>query len=143
MKNLTLAATFSAFAVAAATLTSLGASAHGNVTPQAVDVHTLPPLSGPQDANPYAGNAQAIEVGSSAFNQNCARCHGLGAVSGGIAPDLRYLPTDKDTDQYFKMRVTNGSIRNGVTYMPPFGSVFNEQAIWAIRSYLVSIHVEN
>jgi len=121
---------------------SLVASAHGNVTPQPVDVHGLPELKGPQDQNPYAGNPKAIEIGSSAFNQNCARCHGLGAVSGGIAPDLRYLPLDKETDQYFKMRVTNGAIRNGVTYMPPFGEVFNEQAIWAIRSYLVSIHTD-
>lgn len=143
MKNLYLAATLSLLAASAATLTSQDASAHGNVTPQAVDTHALPTLKGPQDSNPFVGNKQAIEVGSSAFNQNCARCHGLGAVSGGIAPDLRYLPTDKETDQYFKMRVTNGSIRNGVTYMPPFGSVFGEEAIWAIRSYLVSIHTEN
>jgi mono/diheme cytochrome c family protein len=42
--------------------------------------------------NPYLGNKEAIRIGDSAFNQNCARCHGLGAVSGGIAPDLRYLP---------------------------------------------------
>ena len=38
--------------------------------------------------------ADAIKIGGSAYGQNCARCHGLGAVSGGIAPDLRLLPTD-------------------------------------------------
>ncbi len=118
------------------------ASAHGNVTPQPVDTKGLPELKEPQTSNPFVGNAKAIEVGEHAFGQNCARCHGLGAVSGGIAPDLRYLPTDKDTDTYFKMRVTNGSIRNGVTYMPAFGGIFSEEAIWAIRSWLVSIHVE-
>lgn len=142
MKKTTFAAGLSLLAITAAAVTSPLVSAHGNVTPQAVDVHLLPPLKGEQTSNPYKGNAKAIEVGASAFNQNCARCHGLGAVSGGIAPDLRYLPTDKETDQYFKMRVTNGAIRNGVTYMPAFGEVFNEQAVWAIRSYLVSIHQE-
>ena len=141
MKNATLI-TASIAILAAATASSV-AFAHGDVVPQPVDTKGLPELKGEQASNPYAGNAKAIEIGSHAFGQNCARCHGLGAVSGGIAPDLRYLPTDKDTDAYFKMRVTNGSIRNGVTYMPPFGAVFNEQAIWAIRSYLVSLHVEN
>jgi len=129
-------------AVAAAGLMSATVFAHGDVTPQAVDTSKLPPLKAPTDKNPYVGNAEAIKLGSSAFNQNCARCHGLGAVSGGIAPDLRYLPTDQPTDEYFKGKVQNGAVRNGVTYMPPFKDVFKEEAIWAIRSYLVSIHVE-
>ncbi|WP_439638561.1 cytochrome c-550 PedF [Nevskia sp.] len=129
-------------AVAALGLLSSSVFAHGDVTPQAVDTSKLPPLKGPVDKNPYVGNAEAIKLGSSAFNQNCARCHGLGAVSGGIAPDLRYLPTDQPTDEYFKGKVQNGAVRNGVTYMPPFKDVFKEEAIWAIRSYLVSIHVE-
>ncbi len=129
-------------AVAALGLLSSAVFAHGDVTPQAVDTSKLPPLKGSVDKNPYVGNAEAIKLGSSAFNQNCARCHGLGAVSGGIAPDLRYLPTDQPTDEYFKGKVQNGAVRNGVTYMPPFKDVFKEEAIWAIRSYLVSIHVE-
>ncbi|MBA4285705.1 MAG: cytochrome c-550 PedF [Xanthomonadaceae bacterium] len=129
-------------AVAAAGLMSATVFAHGDVTPQAVDTSKLPALKAPTDKNPYVGNAEAIKLGSSAFNQNCARCHGLGAVSGGIAPDLRYLPTDQPTDEYFKGKVQNGAVRNGVTYMPPFKDVFKEEAIWAIRSYLVSIHVE-
>lgn len=116
--------------------------AHGDVTPQAVDTSKLPPLKGPTEQNPYAGNAEAIKLGASAYNQNCARCHGLGAVSGGIAPDLRLLPTDADTDSYFKGKVMNGAIRNGVTYMPAFKDVFKEEAIWAIRSFIVSVHSE-
>lgn len=128
--------------LAIAVFSSNSVFAHGNVTPQPVDVTGLPKLNGPLTENPYVGNPKAIEIGGSAFNQNCARCHGLGAVSGGIAPDLRYLPTDTGTDEYFQMRVRHGSVRNGVTYMPPFEGVFSEEAIWAIRSWLVSIHVE-
>ena len=121
------------------------AVAHGNVTPQPVDVADLPKLAGPLTANPYRGTPaeeKARQIGSSAFNQNCARCHGLEAVSGGIAPDLRHLPKGTEGDEYFQMRIRNGSVRNGVTYMPPFGAIFSEEAIWAIRTYLDSRYEE-
>jgi cytochrome c-550 PedF len=120
-------------------------SGHGNVTPQAVDTKGLPRLKGPLTANPFRGSSRqklALQIGASAFNQNCARCHGLEAVSGGIAPDLRHLPVGTEGDEYFQMRVRNGSVRNGVTYMPPFGQIFSEEAIWAIRTYLDSRHEE-
>lgn len=123
------------------------AFAHGNVTPQAVDTAGLPELKEPLTENPFrkdkAVYAKAIEIGSSAYNQNCARCHGLEAVSGGIAPDLRKLPTGAEGDEFFQMRIRHGSVRNGVTYMPPFEGVFSESAIWAIRSYLDSVHEED
>jgi len=66
------------------------AYAHGDVTPQAVDTKGLPELGETWRAeNPYRKNEAAVKIGSSAFNQNWARCHGLEAISGGIAPDLR------------------------------------------------------
>src|SRR4051794_2455968 len=80
----------------AVALAAIGAcvvvGAHGNVTPQAVDTTGLAPLGEEwRSANPYSGNALALQIGASGFNQNCARCHGLEAISGGIAPDLRRL----------------------------------------------------
>ncbi len=67
--------------------------------------------------NPYRGNKDAIRIGDSAFNQNCARCHGLGGVSGGIAPDLRLLDiNDDDTDEFFIGKVRNGVTRNGAVH---------------------------
>jgi len=132
-------------AVIVVALTGSLAYGHGDVVPQPVDTKGLPLVGGPLTENPYRGTpseATAIEIGSSAFNQNCARCHGLGAVSGGIAPDLRHLPTGVDGDGYFQVRIRNGSVRNGVTYMPPFAEVFSEEAIWAIRTYIESVHVE-
>lgn len=93
-------------------------------------------------SNPYRGDTKAAAVGASAYNQNCARCHGLEAVSGGIAPDLRYLPVGEEADEYFAQKVRNGVIRNGVTYMPAFGDLFPEGAIWAVRTWLESVHVE-
>jgi cytochrome c-550 PedF len=118
------------------------AQSHGDVTPQAVDVSKLKKLDGELTENPYRGNKDAIAIGSSAYNQNCARCHGLGAVSGGIAPDLRLLPLGKEGDEYFAEKVRKGVVRNGVTYMPPFASVFSEEAIWALRTYVESVHTD-
>ena len=93
--------------------------------------------------DPYRGSPafkEAARVGEHAFAQNCARCHGLGAVSGGIAPDLRKL-TPVDDDEYFIGRVMSGQVRNGVTYMPPFGEILSQEAIWAIRSWLDTVAI--
>lgn len=135
--------TLSAAALLLAGLCATGVIAHGDVTPQTVDTAGLPELTGEETENPYRGNEAAIEIGASAYNQNCARCHGLGAVSGGIAPDLRKLPPDEPTDEYFMEKVKNGVVRNGVTYMPPFEETFNNQAIWAIRSWLDTVYDED
>ncbi|MDB5759468.1 MAG: cytochrome c-550 PedF, partial [Burkholderia sp.] len=95
-------------------------------------------------------NALAQKIGASAYGQNCARCHGLEAVSGGIAPDLRQLDRDcvgmknaakktacfKEMDNYYLASVRSGKVRNGAVYMPPFEGVFNQEAMWAIKSYL-------
>lgn len=127
------------------------AMAHGDVTPQAVDTSALPPLGDNwRPENPYRGHKAAIQVGSSAYNQNCARCHGLEAVSGGIAPDLRLLDKDCATlkvdkrkqacvaemDQFYADAVRKGKVRNGAVYMPPFEGILNQEATWAIKAYL-------
>ncbi len=123
--------------VAAATL----AHAHGDVTPQAVDTSSLTQLGDDwRIANPYRENADAIRIGDSAFNQNCARCHGLGAVSGGIAPDLRYLERGDEMDEFFIGKVRNGVTRNGAVYMPPFEGMLTQEAMWAIRAWLETVH---
>jgi cytochrome c-550 PedF len=117
--------------------TALG---HGDVAPQAVDTANLPQLGEDWlEENPYVGNADAQSTGASAYNQNCARCHGLEAVSGGIAPDLRELPPDEEGDAWFIMRLRNGAIRNGVTYMPPFEGILSQEAMWSIRAWLVTL----
>lgn len=115
--------------------------AHGNVTPQAVDTHTLPEIG---DAwlkvNPYRGNAAAAKIGESAYGQNCARCHGLEAISGGIAPDLRYLELGDSGDEWFINRFEHGSAHDGKVYMPPMGEVLGQKAGWAIRAWLETKH---
>ncbi|WP_427963407.1 cytochrome c-550 PedF [Altererythrobacter sp.] len=112
-------------------------AAHGDVTPQAVDTSDLPQIGEEWlEENPYSGNARAIEIGESAYGQNCARCHGLQAISGGIAPDLRYLELGPSGDEWFVERYRHGSSHDGKVYMPPFGEVLGQEAGWAIRSWL-------
>ena len=121
------------------------AFAHGDVAPQPIDITGLTLLNGEEVyENPYRDTDEyetAIKIGDKAYNQNCARCHGLGAVSGGIAPDLRYLIPGED-DEYFQEKVKLGAIRNGVTYMPAFAEIFSDEAIWAIRSWLDTVAEE-
>jgi cytochrome c-550 PedF len=137
---------------AALLIGAVGAAlAHGDVTPQAVDTKGLPELGESWRAeNPYRRNEAAAKIGSSAFNQNCARCHGLEAISGGIAPDLRKLDNEcatladekkksacvKEIDEYFQNTVRKGRVRNGAVYMPPFEGTLSQEAVWSIKSYL-------
>jgi len=134
--------------LAAATLLGAALSgqvmAHGDVTPQSVEAGNLTKLGEEWlDENPYRGTdnkdyAEAVRIGSSAYNQNCARCHGLEAISGGIAPDLRELEPDFDGDEWFVYRVRNGAVRDGAVYMPKMADYLSQEALWAVRTYIES-----
>lgn len=116
---------------------------HGDVQPQPVDTAGLDALGAEwRDKNPFLGNAKAVEIGSSGYSQNCARCHGLQMISGGMAPDLRYLPAGAEGDEIFVQRMRHGAIINGMTKMPVFDGLLSQEAMWAIRSYLESKHEE-
>lgn len=144
-----------ALVISAAAFVTAAVMAHGDVVPQAVDTSTLPQLGSKWlDANPYDQNSparkEALRIGTSAYNQNCARCHGLEAISGGISPDLRKFDADcsgladaakkeacfKEMDDYFVATIRRGRVRDGRVYMPPFEGTLSQEAIWAIRTYI-------
>lgn len=127
-------------------LASNGAQAHGDVVPHAVATEGLEPL-GPEwrAENPYRESKdhdKALEIGKSAYTQNCAACHGLEAISGGIAPDLRHLDVGSAGDEWFVERVRNGAVRDGRVYMPKMADYLSQEALWAVRTYLDSVHTE-
>ena len=139
------------FMFCAAAISSMHVLAHGDVTPQAVDTHSLPPLGEEmRTENPYRGLAEAVKVGVSAYTQNCARCHGIEAVSGGMSPDLREMDSEcldqkdeakkkacfKEVDDFFMSITMKGKVRNGTEKMPAFKGTFNQEAVWAIKTYL-------
>ncbi|TCS66932.1 cytochrome c-550 PedF [Primorskyibacter sedentarius] len=118
--------------------------AHGDVAPQAVDTTGLPE-NGEEwlTENPYRAETageevwlKAVEIGASGYNQNCARCHGLEVVSGGLAPDLRFLEAEEYGDEWYIERFREGYTQNGTTKMPAFGELLGQDAAWAIRTYV-------
>lgn len=148
---------FSKAFLAAATILTIGlcgadAHAHGDVTPHPIDTAALPKL-GEQWIlpNPYRGNEQAAAIGAVGYLHNCAGCHGLNAISGGIAPDLLAMGKDcldkaskdlqadcmKDNDDYFKDIVMHGKKNSeGRFVMPAYGEVFTQEAVWSVKAYI-------
>ena len=123
-------------------LGTAAALGHGDTVPQSVDTAGLPELP-PEMAseNPWreadpALLFKAVDVGAKGYNSNCARCHGLEAISGGLAPDLRYLEANDYGDEWYLDRILHGYEQNGAVKMPPFEGILNQQAIWAIRTYI-------
>ena len=118
--------------------------AHGDVTPQPVDTAVLPDVGEEWlTENPYRAEKvglevwqKAVEIGASGYNQNCARCHGLEVISGGLAPDLRFLEAEEYGDEWYVERYVSGYTQNGITKMPAFGDLLGQKAGWAIRTYI-------
>ncbi|WP_425100692.1 cytochrome c-550 PedF [Tropicibacter sp. S64] len=143
MRNATLN-TALATLLAGLILSPAAVLAHGDVAPQAVDTTGLPE-NGDEwlTENPYRAEAageevwqKAVEIGASGYNQNCARCHGLEVISGGLAPDLRFLEAEEYGDEWFAERFRDGYTQNGITKMPAFGELLGQDAAWAIRTYI-------
>ena len=117
---------------------------HGDVAPQPVNTDALPEVGEEWlIENPYRADkvgdetwAKAVEIGASGYTQNCARCHGLGVVSGGLAPDLRFLEAAEYGDEWYVERFQHGYTQDGTTKMPAFGEVLGQKAGWAIRTYI-------
>ena len=118
------------------------AHGHGEIAPQPVNTDALPDIGEEWlTENPYRNAGKdvwqtAVDIGASGYNQNCARCHGLGAVSGGVAPDIRFLEAEEEGDEWFMERFQHGYTQNGITKMPAFGELLGQKAAWAIRTYV-------
>lgn len=109
--------------------------AHGNVVPSAVDVEGLPPLEEWGTENPYRDidgevRDKIIATGKKGYGQNCVNCHGLEAVSGGIAPDLRMLEPGFDDQYYITI------VREGGKGMPAWEEMLEPESAWAIKTWL-------
>ncbi|MEY4763810.1 MAG: hypothetical protein RI907_483 [Pseudomonadota bacterium] len=130
-----------------------GRPAHAEVPPAPiVDVSQLPAVpQGWAEPNPLRGQAEAIRVGRDAFNQACARCHGMDANgSRAPAPDLRRLGgacakvsdealrarCQADADFFFAKSVRLGKKKFDIEHMPAWEPVLSPQLAWAIRTFI-------
>lgn len=106
-----------------------------------------------RETNPFSegeAHKEASRIGASAYNQNCVRCHGLEAISGGISPELRKMDSDgmgladanqktacfDEMDEFYLGTVRRGRTRGGRVYMPPFEGTMTQEAICSIKTYL-------
>ncbi len=91
-----------------------------------------PELVPPADPD-FKPDPERIKPGAMAFaGGSCLVCHGMNAVGGGAAPDLRYSPVIVSAEA-FKAIVQGGALKlNG---MPPFPQLPDEQ-LELIRDYL-------
>ncbi|MES2668008.1 MAG: cytochrome c-550 PedF [Pseudomonadota bacterium] len=135
-------AALAALAICATTLTVMAAGLPLTIEP--VNTDALPDVG--EDwltENPYRADKvgpevwqTAVDIGESGYIQNCARCHGLGVVSGGLAPDLRFLEAAEYGDEWYTERFIAGYTQDGTTRMPAFGDTLGQKAAWAIRTYI-------
>ena len=139
-------------------LLAVEAIAHGDVTPHPVDTSSLKPVGKEWVfPNPYRGDDKAAAAGAAGYLHNCAGCHGLNAITGGVAPDLLKMNQEclgmaskeqqaaclKDGDEYFKDITMSGKkTADGRYTMPAYGEVFTQEAVWAIRAYIDSRAIE-
>jgi mono/diheme cytochrome c family protein len=54
----------------------------------------------------------------------------------GLKDEVKKQACYKEVDNYFMSSTLKGKVRNGAVYMPAYGGIFNQEAIWAIKTYL-------
>jgi len=78
-------------------------------------------------------DAQTIALGKISYANRCMVCHGDGAVSGGVIPDLRYLPAAKHD-------IWDAIVRDGALAplgMVGFGDALTKEQTDAIHAYVI------
>ncbi len=78
-------------------------------------------------------DARTVAAGKGVFYKRCFMCHGDGAASGGITPDLRYASTE--THMIWDAIVLGGSLQdNG---MPGFAGILSQDEVDAAHFYVI------
>lgn len=98
----------------------------------------LPPLPTTEPRPPpnppeLTASAETIAAGHRAFAHRCSACHGMGAVSGGVLPDLRY--SSAEVFEQWDAIVLGGSKMTGG--MPGFSDILTTEDSQAIRAYVI------
>ncbi|MGI9345136.1 MAG: PQQ-dependent dehydrogenase, methanol/ethanol family [Gammaproteobacteria bacterium] len=88
----------------------------------------IPPRPPEQDVK-----QKEIDKGELAYHTYCSVCHGSGAVSGGVLPDLRHMTAE--THAQFKNIVLKGTLTN--KGMVSFAQVLTEDDAQRIHAYLI------
>ena len=77
-------------------------------------------------------NAATLQRGAAVYTQFCMACHGFGAISGGVQPDLRRAPSLQDANVWAQT-VHGARAANG---MPDFTQWVSDGDAEAVRAYV-------
>ena len=77
-------------------------------------------------------NAATLQRGAAVYTQFCMACHGFGAISGGVLPDLRRAPSLQDANVWAQT-VHGARAANG---MPDFTQWVSDGDAEAVRAYV-------
>ena len=89
-------------------------------------------LSPPEPPEQMA-TEQLVERGHSLYAERCMVCHGVGAISGNVLPDLRY--SGKGVFDRWDQVVIDGALEN--IGMPGFQGVMSVEDSQAIKAYVI------
>ncbi|MBI5503837.1 MAG: PQQ-dependent dehydrogenase, methanol/ethanol family [Deltaproteobacteria bacterium] len=84
------------------------------------------------EAPPMQASVETLARGRALYSSHCARCHGVGVVSSGLYPDLRYSSAGVHT--IFPRIVGDGLMAE--RGMAPFSDVLGNDDIDAIHAYV-------
>jgi alcohol dehydrogenase (cytochrome c)/quinohemoprotein ethanol dehydrogenase len=100
---------------------------------------TLPPLPPLPERTlsppPATAPAATVAAGAASYGMYCSNCHGNGAVSLGILPDLRYSGALQSAETWRFVVLEGGLERNG---MASFAPVLDEEKAQAIRAFVIA-----
>jgi alcohol dehydrogenase (cytochrome c)/quinohemoprotein ethanol dehydrogenase len=88
----------------------------------------------PLDPPPSTASPAEIAQGNELYSRFCGVCHGAGASSTGIVPDLRYSPALKD-DTFFDI-VLGGALK--AEGMAPWAGVLDKKEVTSIRDFVIA-----
>ena len=115
--------------LAVAALVPAVAIAHGDVTPQAVDVSTLKPVGDDWLATNPTAECRSGPHRQLRLQSELRPLPWAGSDLGRHRPDLRYLPVEDEGDEIFLNRIRHGSTRGGRVHMPPFEGILQQEAM--------------
>jgi len=100
--------------------------------------HSLPdkPPLPPRPAPPERfGDQTMVDRGTHIFTRSCRICHGVGAVGGGVLPDLRFSAMITSEEAFRGVLIDGVLADRG---MVSFAEMYSEEDAEAVRAYLVN-----
>ena len=95
-------------------------------------IEAAAPAAFPEPPDSEATPAQ-LAMGKDLYHERCGVCHGTGAISGGVLPDLRRSGAEIHT--IWDTIVLDGAFRE--KGMPAFGQIFDKADSDAIRAFVL------